>query len=89
MSGVRSIGNLKVKRIESSEEDPMNENIPIETPCPIWQCGGTLHQIEWERPIPNDYPGWQVPLLKCDNCGGLYMFLRFDEENKYPLEEKK
>ena len=74
----------------TAEAEKWKELAASRTPqCPIWQCGGTLHQIEWERDIPSNIPGWQVPLLKCDNCGGLYQFLRFDGKNKYPLEEKK
>jgi hypothetical protein len=50
--------------------------------CPIWQCGGTLHTVEWNRGHDDD---WQIPLLKCDNCHGLFQFLRYDLENKYPF----
>lgn len=52
--------------------------------CPIWQCGGSLHPIE-----TND---WQTPLLVCDNCGGIYQFLRFDPKlakTLLPLSDKK
>ena len=51
--------------------------------CPIHQCGGTLHAVEWGRGHEDD---WQTPLLKCDNCGAIYQFLRFDKEEKYHIE---
>ena len=60
--------------------DKILDSLPIR--CPIYQCGGFM--ATKERKLPKDfiegehYHGDdQTPDLICDNCGGIYQFVRF------------
>jgi len=41
--------------------------------CPIWQCSGHLYlKTEKHSDGPKREDGWQMPSIKCDDCGTVF-----------------